>query len=125
MTVARIGIVAVALAGAGAGAGFGRPLQAIQAQAKPFSVVEASIPDMQRAMAEKRVTSRELVVQYLTRIALYEKTISAAIAINPRALEDADALDAERARGRIRGPLHGIPIAVKDNIQTTNMPTTG
>jgi amidase len=90
-----------------------------------FSVVEATIPDMQRAMTEGRVTSRELVVQYLTRIALYEKPINAAIAINPHAIADAEALDADRARGRIRGPLHGIPIAAKDNIQTTDMPTTG
>src|SRR5579872_5399599 len=98
---------------------------ALQPAPRPFSVVEASIPDLRRAMEEHRVTSRDLVVQYLTRIARYEKTIHAAIAINPRALADAEALDAERARGRIRGPLHGIPIAVKDNIQTTNMPTTG
>ncbi|HMD35226.1 MAG TPA: amidase family protein [Vicinamibacterales bacterium] len=93
--------------------------------APTFSVVEATIPDMRRAMEERRVTSRELVVQYLTRIALYEKTINAAVAINPHAIADAEALDADRARGRIRGPLHGIPIAVKDNIQTTDMPTTG
>src|SRR5262245_8394756 len=104
-----------------AAAAFALALQA----PRPFSVVEATIPDMQRAMTEGRVTSRELVVQYLTRIALYEKTINGAIAINAHAIADAEALDAERARGRIRGPLHGIPIAVKDNIQTTDMPTTG
>jgi amidase len=90
-----------------------------------FSVVEASIPDMQKAMKEKRVTSRELIVQYLARIAMYEDKLNAVIAVNPNAIREAEELDRERAQGKIRGPLHGIPIALKDNIHTTNMPTTG
>ncbi len=93
--------------------------------AAPFSVVEASIPDMQKALAEGRVTSRQLVEQYLQRIGLYEKTLNATLAVNPRALEEADRLDAERKAGTLRGPLHGIPVALKDNIHTTDMPTTG
>ncbi|HEX6099984.1 MAG TPA: amidase family protein [Thermoanaerobaculia bacterium] len=95
------------------------------AQQKPFSVVEATIPDMQKALREKRVTSRELVLQYLVRIATYEDRLNAVIAVNPKALEEAEALDRERAAGKVRGPLHGIPVALKDNIHTTNMPTTG
>jgi len=91
----------------------------------PFSVVEASISDMQKALAEHRVTSRELVQQYLVRIGTYEDKLNAAITVNPKALEEADALDRERAQKKIRGPLHGVPIALKDNIHTTNMPTTG
>ena len=97
----------------------------VQGQQRPFSVVEATIPQMQEAMAKKQVTSRQLVEQYLIRIALYEKRLNAALAINPNALAEADALDRERAQGRLRGPLHGIPVALKDNIHTTNMPTTG
>jgi amidase len=92
---------------------------------KPFNVVEASIADMQAALREGRVTSHELVQQYLTRIATYEDKLHAAITINPNALKEADERDAERKAGHIRGPLHGIPIALKDNIQTTDMPTTG
>jgi amidase len=93
--------------------------------AAPFSVVEASMADMQKAMAEGRVTSRQLVEQYLQRIALYEERLNATIAVNPNALEEADRLDAERKAGTLRGPLHGIPVALKDNIHTTDMPTTG
>jgi amidase len=91
----------------------------------PFSVVEASISDMRTALEQGRVTSRELVTQYLTRIAMYEDKLHAALTVNHNALQEADALDRERAQGRVRGPLHGIPIALKDNVLTTNMPTTG
>jgi amidase len=90
-----------------------------------FSVVEASIPELQARMESGALTSRELVVRYLTRIALYEDRLNAAISVNPNALAEAEALDAERAAGRVRGPLHGIPVALKDNIQTTHLPTTG
>ncbi len=93
--------------------------------ARPFSVVEASLADLRAALDGGRTTSHEIVQQYLTRIALYEHRLNAAIAINPRALVEADALDAERRAGRSRGPLHGIPIALKDNVHTLDMPTTG
>jgi amidase len=95
------------------------------AQRKTFSVVEAGIPEMQKAMKEKRVTSRDLVQQYLTRIAMLDDKLHATITVNPNALKEAEELDRERARGKVRGPLHGIPIALKDIIHTTNMPTTG
>jgi amidase len=95
------------------------------AQPKKFSVVEATIPEMQAALREKRITSRELVLQYLVRIATYEDRLNAVITVNPKALDEAEALDRERAAGKIRGPLHGIPVALKDNIHTTDMPTTG
>ena len=97
----------------------------VLAPGAPFSVVEASIPEMRRAMDDGRVSSRELVEQYLTRIAIYEDRLNAVVAVNPKALEDADARDRERAQGKVRGPLHGIPIALKDNINTSFMPTTG
>lgn len=92
---------------------------------RPFTVVEASIPEMQAALKEGRVTSRQLVTQYLVRIATHDAKLNAVITVNPKALEEADALDRERAAGKLRGPLHGIPVALKDNIHTTNMPTTG
>ncbi|HUA86603.1 MAG TPA: amidase family protein [Bryobacteraceae bacterium] len=99
--------------------------ESVFAQKKPFNVVEATIPQMRAALQSGRVTSRQLVTQYLIRIAEYEDVLHAAIAVNPHALEDADELDRERAAGKIRGPLHGIPVALKDNIHTTDMPTTG
>src|SRR5262249_41517937 len=93
--------------------------------AKPLDVVEAGIPELQKALAEGRITSRQLVVEYLTRIALYEDQVKAIITVNPNVLEEAEARDRERANGRIRGPLHGIPVALKDNIPAANRPTPG
>ena len=98
---------------------------AAQRPLAPFSVIESSITEMQTAMSQARTTSRDIVQQSLTRIALYEERLNAALAINPRALDEADERDRERRAGRIRGPLHGVPIALKDNIHTTSMPTTG
>ena len=95
------------------------------AQNKPFTVVEATIPEMQKAMRDGRVTSRQLVEQYLIRIALYNSALNAVMTVNPKALEEADRLDRERKAGKIRGPMHGIPVALKDNIHTTDIRTTG
>ena len=76
-------------------------------QSHGFSIVEAGIDDMQRAMREGRVTSRELVRQYLERIGTYDVVVHATLAVNSHALEDAARLDRERAGGHVRGPLHG------------------
>src|ERR1700676_5066951 len=92
---------------------------------RSFSVVEATIPEMQAAMKDGRVTSRDLVTQYLLRIALYNSRLNAVVTVNPNALSEADTRDRERAMGKARGPLHGIPIALKDNMLTIEMPTTG
>ena len=102
------------------------PTRAPAMSVKPlFNVVEASIPQLQAALADGRTSSRELVLLYLARIATHEDKLNAVMTVSRTALEEADALDRERAAGRLRGPLHGVPIALKDNIHTLNMPTTG
>jgi amidase len=92
-----------------------------------FDVVEKSIAELQEAMRGGKVTSRRLVELYLARIAAYDAQgprLNAIVSLNPQALEVAEALDHERASKDGRGPLHGIPILVKDNFETSEMPTT-
>jgi amidase len=93
-----------------------------------FDVTEKSISDLQQSMQSGAVTSKQLTAAFLERIRAYDKAgprLNAMIAINSRALEAAEALDRERAAGRVRGPLHGIPILIKDNFETADLPTTG
>lgn len=97
--------------------------QAAQAVAAP-DVVEADIASLQQAMAKGSLTSQALVQAYLDRIAELDDAgprLNAIIELNPDALADAAALDAERKAGRVRGPLHGIPVLLKDNIDELPM----
>lgn len=94
---------------------------------KPFELMEASVMDIQNAMNAGKLTSVELVTKYLARIDKYDQKgpeIKAILSVNPKALEEAAALDKERSEKGARGPLHGIPVIVKDNFNTIGMPTT-
>ena len=110
---------------------FALPLAA-QGQAPPAPrhddvVYEVSITDLQRAMSRGAVTSVALVDAYLARIAAYDHSgpaLNAVLRLNPNARADAAALDAERKAGHVRGPLHGIPVIVKDNYGTRGMVTS-
>jgi Asp-tRNA(Asn)/Glu-tRNA(Gln) amidotransferase A subunit family amidase len=90
----------------------------------PFDPVGATIPEMQAAMAEGRISAVTLTRFYLQRIQEHDPALGAVIHVNPNAILEAVALDRERASGTVRGPLHGIPIVLKDNIGTADMPTT-
>jgi len=99
-----------------------------QQPAETFDVAEKSIAELQDAMTRGEVTARQLVEGYLARIAAYDQAgpaLNAFISLNPRALETAEALDRERRERGARGPLHGVPVVIKDNFDTADMPTTG
>jgi Asp-tRNA(Asn)/Glu-tRNA(Gln) amidotransferase A subunit family amidase len=90
-------------------------------------VFEATITELQAALTSGRATSASLVDAYLARIAAYDHegpALNAMIRLNPHARADALALDAERKAGKVRGPLHGIPVILKDNYATRDMPTS-
>src|SRR4029453_17264434 len=90
-----------------------------------FDFVEKSIPELQAAMASGELSSKQLVMGYLGRIQSLNPLLHSVIETNPDAIAIAQHLDNERRRGHVRGPLHGIPILVKDNISTDdNMETT-
>ncbi|MFE4955450.1 amidase family protein [Streptomyces sp. NPDC056653] len=93
-----------------------------------FELMEATIADIHDAYRRGQLTCRELVQQYLDRIAAYDQqgpSLKALITVNPRALEAADELDRQYRRSGLTGPLHGIPVILKDNYDTFDMPTTG
>lgn len=104
-----------------------QPRSAPKTPSPAFDVTEASVTDLQRAMADGRMSAVRLVDAYLARIAAYDHSgpaLNAMIRLNPRARADAAALDAERAAGRVRGPMHGIPVILKDNYDTRDMATS-
>ena len=97
-------------------------------RAEGFDVSEKSIRDLQAAMTAGQVTSEKLVDLYLARIAAYDQAgprLNSVIYVNPNAAVEARALDDERKSRGVRGPLHGIPVLLKDNFETRDMPTTG
>ena len=105
----------------GAAIGFAPPARAIDFD-------DATIPELEAAMAAGKLTSEQLVQLCLARIDAFDKKgpkLHAIMALNPKALETARALDAERKAGKVRSALQGIPVVLKDNYNTMDMPTTG
>jgi amidase len=95
--------------------------------AKQFEIVETTIDQVHAAFKSGKLTSRQLVQAYLDRIAAYDQQgpkLNAIITLNPKALEEADRLDAQYKASGLVGPLHGIPVLVKDEIDTAGMATT-
>lgn len=95
---------------------------------RAFEVHEASIRDLQDAMTDGRVSAVAIVDAYLARIAAFDRggpRINAIIRLNPRARAEAAALDRERREGKVRGIWHGIPVILKDNFETADLPATG
>ena len=103
-----------------------------------FSIVEATIPDIQKALQTRLVTTEQLVGMYLTRIATYDTAsrrstdaagrvfygLNSYIHLNAHAIDEARASDSARHRGNIKSPLFGVPVILKDNVDTADMPTT-
>ena len=125
LTMAAVAALAAAFTlplvahGRGAAAGAGTPVV-------PFRLMEATISETQAALKSGTITSEQLVNMYLARIEAFDKqgpAINAVIRLNPNAVFEAQVLDAERRSSGPRGPLHGIPVLLKDNFDTADMPT--
>jgi amidase len=120
----------IAIAGLPALAGAREIVQSTASEAppKPFELDEMTIADLQAGMASGKYTSRSITEKYLARIEEIDKrgpALASVIEVNPDAVAIADALDEERKTGQVRGSLHGIPILIKDNIDTADhMQTT-
>lgn len=102
-------------------------LLAVAARAAEINLTTATIPELQNAY-NSGLTAEQVVAAYLRRIDAFDKQgpmINAVITLNPKALEEARALDAERREKGPRSPLHGVPVLLKDNVDTFDLPTTG
>lgn len=98
------------------------------AQTRQVDLMNATVADIQNAVAAGTLTYERLVEMYLARITAYEKSgpkLNAIIQVNPRAIDVARALDLERREKGIRSPLHGIPIVVKDVVDGHDIPSAG
>lgn len=99
----------------------------LQSQPTPFNLIEATIDDVRAALGSKQITCRILVEQYIRRIDAYDKSgpaLNAVQTINRRAVQDADRLDSLFATSGPVGPLHCVPVLMKDQVETADMPTT-
>ncbi len=98
-----------------------------EGQSEPFQLVEATIEDVHNAYSTRSLTAHQLVQMYLDRIEAYDQQgprINAIISVNPEALQEADRLDAAFERSGFVGPLHGIPVILKDQMDVAGMRTT-
>jgi amidase len=114
------------MAGIAAGALLLGPVAPTAARTIDFD--DATVPELEAAMAAGQLTSEKLVELCLARIQAYDAQgpkLHAIMQLNAKALEQAKALDAERKAGKVRSPIHGIPVVLKDNYDTADMPTTG
>ncbi len=102
----------------------GSPEADCRARVAGLDLQTATIADLQAAMTGKRLTSVQLVQAYLGRIKAYDKPTNSIRGVSPTALSWASRLDAERRAGKVRGPLHGVPVLLKDNIGTGDQATT-
>jgi len=104
-----------------------QPLRGLQNSNRRFNVMEATIVDIHNGYKTGRLTARQLVEMYLARIKAYDQQgpkLNSIITLNSKALEEADRLDAAFKRSGLTGPLHGIPVVVKDQVDIAGWPTT-
>src|SRR5262250_2587556 len=121
----RITQTVALMAGLAVGTWIAPHIGAVNADA-PFNVMETTIADVHKAYKSGKLTAHQLTQMYLDRIAAYDQkgpTINCVITLNPKALEEADSLDAAFKKGGFVGPLHGVPMLFKDQIDVAGIRT--